>query len=432
MTGLIWTAEVVSRLLGRLVTPAPNRLLASPELPTVDAPSAIPRSSAVNDSNRGTKRPTGEMRLWALALTCGVLIAGLSLIRQAGITLAGGFGLCVLWHALHGRIRWRRSIAAAGCVVLPAVASILALMMYESHTATQIDGRTYLSNLAGSSQGIWAAVLEGIRWRISEMGQLTLPGMFKADGNNGQWFNFNTLVYVAWFVLLIKGWGRLVRRGVDPLVLCVPAYLVLYLAYPLASGGRFLLPLLPLLFAALWCGLPESWSLRTRQHLSVVMVAMHLAVSVGYWRSVDLPRARASAAQWPLVERWSRRIDSRPGTVSAEGLPQSLHSMFELRLDQRLLGQSPPAEWGQAPQAATSKVRSHPTAELPGESCEVQWMIVPVADSRQLATRHGLTTFESSDDWALLGPRKDRQGQRLGRAMPDGNIKRHRGQLQDF
>jgi hypothetical protein len=99
-------------------------------------------------------------------------------------------------------------------------------------------------------------ILLGLRRRIVEVAQLTMPGMFKGYADAAAWWDVNLAVGIAVVAVVAAGWYRLVQRRADALVIMGPLYFVALILWPYESGARYLLPLLPLFVACAW----EAWA----------------------------------------------------------------------------------------------------------------------------------------------------------------------------
>lgn len=259
---------------------------------------------------------------WKPLLAASTLLTFLALIRPTGILFAAGLAVQLL-VAIHRR---QISKVRAGFVLLavslPAVTALTAFLAYDRFASHGQTGWTNLDVLARSpsqptsdlpSASVAAQCLEGLRIRISEVGRLTMPGMFNAYGRNGTWLDVNMLVYLPLFVLLWFGWWRLVRRWSDAFAWTLPLYIALHIYWPFNQSGRYFAPLLPLMFLCFYFGLQGlgQWRLRALQTL----VVAHLAVALGHWAFIDRPRALADERRWPEVEALARTIAAEGGTV---------------------------------------------------------------------------------------------------------------------
>lgn len=259
-------------------------------------------------SDRG-RRPLGRTMLASLLM---ILLAA---IRPAGITVAAGFGLFLALAARRGQIRWTQAIARGLAVGLPATIVLGGLIAYDKAMAHAAAGVSYLDQIIDSEQTLPGQLLEGLRLRISEVGRLAVPGMFKAYGIRGDWLNPNMLIYVPLFALFWIGWVKFLRRRSEVLAWTVPFYLALHTLWPYDQAGRFFLPLLPLLLACLWMALSPLRAYQFR--VAALLVAAHLAVSLGYWLGTDEPRARAEERRWPAVDHFVALIRSDYHPVAA-------------------------------------------------------------------------------------------------------------------
>jgi hypothetical protein len=154
--------------------------------------------------------------------------------------------------------------------------------------------------------------------------------MFKAYDDG--WPGITTLVYVPLAALLAVSWWRLARGRGEVFAWTVPPYLALHLVWPYSGGGRYLLPLLPVLWLSLWvlCA-----PLARRRLLFAALIAAHLGVAIGYLVAIDAPRARACHAAWPAVDLVAARArpSGEPLSVAA-GVPECVRLMLELAVDE--------------------------------------------------------------------------------------------------
>jgi hypothetical protein len=104
---------------------------------------------------------------------------------------------------------------------------------------------------------------------------------------------------------------------------------------------RYMVPMLPVMFAALWM-LLEPFR-RWRLTLLATLVAGHLGVSISYWLVRDYPRARACAQQWPplleladVIRGQSAADLSNTGVVMTSDTKDCVPYMMTLALDRRV------------------------------------------------------------------------------------------------
>jgi hypothetical protein len=270
----------------------------------------------------------GHPRAQASLLGAGALLILLTAIREAGVLFGGGFALAVLARAPRGARRWK---AAALPLLVTAVAIVVAAAMVrpERIAAAVPAFAGHLAGYADVGDAVGGSFSARLHLRTTEIGQLLMPGMFSTYGRG--WVDINTLVYVPLLLVVASGWWSLIRRGGDVFAYTAPLYVGLHLAWPYAAGTRYMLPLLPLWFACLWCA---AAPLRARRRaLFAVLLIAHLGVAVGYWLAIDRPAARACARQWPAVEQLAThlRADARP--VLAVDVPGCVVLMLELTLD---------------------------------------------------------------------------------------------------
>jgi hypothetical protein len=249
-------------------------------------------------------------------LLAGVLLILLALIRPAGILVAGGFALALGRASRHRRIRRLRALGLMLALGLPATGVLAGFLVRDRFNVPKPGAPTYLDQVIHPDQTVATQLVEGVRLRVGEIGQLLVPGMGKAHGPSESWLNVNMLIFAAATALFAVGWYRLVRATCDVLAWTFPLYLALYVVWPYAQGTRFFTPLLPLLWACIWLALNTVPALRLRW--LVLATGAHLALALGYWLSVDLPRAYSTHQDWPAVRELAatQTGDAGPGLVS--------------------------------------------------------------------------------------------------------------------
>ena len=114
------------------------------------------------------------------------------------------------------------------------------VILHEYWAAQPLGARTYLNSIEARRN---AALITGywpwLALVISDIGRITVPGMFKSYGYVGWWWDVNMLLYVPVFGLLLYGYFRWVRRGPDPLAWSLPFYFAVltYFRWESVRGG---------------------------------------------------------------------------------------------------------------------------------------------------------------------------------------------------
>lgn len=263
------------------------------------------------------------------------LLIALVTIRETGVLLAAGFAIAALLDIRAGKLRWTQGVGMTAAVASPAVAGVTAFLIYDLATARTAPSTvfgTHLSGFADTTTPILPRVIEGLRLRISEVGRLMVPGMFKAYAGRGQWLHIDILIYLGVFVLIALGWWRLIRRRREVLAATAPLYFALYAAWAFDADTRYLLPLLPLLVICLWFAI-ESFSRWRLSALALLLVA-HLAVALGYWTVVEIPRARSCNDQWASAAALAPGVkDGTNIIVATRRVPECARLMLSFLID---------------------------------------------------------------------------------------------------
>ena len=300
----------------------------------------------------------------AAAAGLGVAVC-LARLAGMGIVAGGCFGLL----AVAGRNRffpgrrpsevvaWRPALVAAFLIGAAAAISVGGVLLHQRFATQSAGDGTYLAELEAGVEG---QVLDSfgarVAWAVSEIGRNTIPGMFKSYGNVGWWRDINMLVYIPCFALLLFGGFRWARRGDDPLVWALPFYFAVLIHFRGDSGGRWWVPITPLVFVCLWFAL-ESWSQR-RKVLRAIWVA-HVLVASVYWLCCDLPRAHKLDQLWPTARELADQIAVDRDRVVIDERLSDVASLLRLQLDREV------NDWqSNAPVSAS-----------------MQWLIVPVGQT---------------------------------------------------
>jgi hypothetical protein len=296
-------------------------------------------------------------RLAALPLlSAAASLVALTAIREVGVLFGAGFVVVLLARVASGAAS-RRATAMA---VAAAAAAILVAFLSIRPERIAAAGPALAGNLAGyrdAGSAVVGSVDQRALLRVSEVGQLLVPGMFRAYGRG--WADINSVVYALLMVAISIGWWRLARRRSDVLACTAPLYLGVHLFWPYSAGTRYFVPLLPVLVGSIWMLLEPHR--RWRFGTVAFALSAHLFVAVGYWLAVDLPSARACARQWPAVQQLAVHIGQAAGAVGAIGgveTPGCVPLMLALELErpvQQFAGQPPadaPAQWIVAPRHA--------------------------------------------------------------------------------
>ncbi len=247
----------------------------------------------------------------------------------------------MLLQAYRGRISRSRALLLTLGVGLPAALAVAGVVRLDRAMAAASGAATYVDQIVDPSLPWVDQLCEGLRLRISEVGRLTLPGMFKAYARRGEWLNVNMAVYVPLALVLLIGWVKWVRRTGDVFALALPFYLALYVVWPFDQATRFMVPMLPLLLACAWSALERLGPYRPR--IFRALLVGHLAAALGYWLVIDLPRAWQDRAQWPAVRQMAAVLRADRGPVLADEMSTDAQWMLQFALDRRVGEHSPGA-----------------------------------------------------------------------------------------
>jgi len=306
------------------------------------------------------------------ALPTALLFLATCLLRQAGVTLAAGLGMALMADLVTRRVRFTRAALILGLVSAPALLAVW--IVVRADVQASAGKETYLDGFVAADSSLAAQVVECARMRVSDIGRVLVPGMFKAYSQPGSWLNANIPIYLFMTALVGMGWWRLVRSQRDILALAFPFYLALYMTWPYETGGRFMVPLAPLLALCLWFAIEPM--VRHRLNTFAWLVGLHLIVSLGYWSAIDMPRAITYFRAWKSVDTLASAVDTDHESVAVLGLPIETRLMLELALDRPVIERASLAELETSP----------------------EWIIEPASNS----SHEGFTVYRGAEGIQLL------------------------------
>lgn len=271
------------------------------------------------------------------AVPAAALLVAVCMIREVGVVIAGGFALALLLEARRDNVEWWPAVLLVAAVGLPAAATVVGFIGYEAamRATSPAPVGTHLEGLLHTTAPLVPQLVEGVRLRVSEVGRLLIPGMFKSYARRGVWLDVNLFIYVPVFALVALGWWKFVRRCNDVFALTLPFYLAAYVVWSYDSGTRYMLPMLPVLAVCLW-SLLDGWR---RHRLTIVtsLLVAHLGVAAGYWLAIDLPRARACSAGADQLSELVPKIPVRVMGTGGADVPACERWLLAFALDRPVL-----------------------------------------------------------------------------------------------
>jgi hypothetical protein len=248
----------------------------------------------------------------ALLLGAAAALTALVMTRQAGMMLLPGFACAMAHSAWRRELPWKRALVSVVVIAIPVMGSIFLLSAYDRAAASG-EARTYADYLRFDAASLAEQTVSGVRMRVSEIGRVVLPGMFKASADGDGVKLLNLALYAAVTAFAVKGWWRAVRETGDTLLCSTPFYLALYVMWPFDEGIRFMIPYAPVWFLGIYRALPDRAELRHR--LAVAFFIAHGLVGVGYWLADDLPDALHDHVRWPEIQRLAEAIENEQELV---------------------------------------------------------------------------------------------------------------------
>lgn len=271
-----------------------------------------------------------------------LMLISLSTIRYSGIIVITGFALAIFDRVRRKQVSFTRAIGLTLLAGLPACAVVSALVLYDrSHLSAMESSWGYsYSNVIFSSQiSLASQIFEGLRLRIAEVGRLLIPGMFSTFGRKGQWGNPSMIIYIPFAILIFIGWWQFLRRQAEKFraeifSLALPAYLLTYIVWPFNQGTRYLLPMLPLLWACFWMMLKRYRF--NRSSILAVLLLFHLGVAGGYWL-YKRGDAKRMHQHWPMIEDISEIAGKRNEILATYNIEWGLQKMIQMEMDRSIM-----------------------------------------------------------------------------------------------
>ncbi len=274
---------------------------------------------------------------WVAAIGGTLLLAAACQIRPNGILLAPGFAAALAVQARRDGRGMRQALLVGGGVGLVTAAVFLTGRALDDARAAVDRGVTYwdyLTKIQPTGGTLFDRAVEGLRIQMLEFLRLVVPGMLKTHVRAEGWTNANTLLSIVVSLPVVVGWRRLaVVRG-DVLAWTAPFFVGLNVLWSADQGGRYTLPMLPVIAASLWL-LGEKLRLPLRR-LALPIVAVHATLALGYWLSIDLPRTRAANAHWPTIDALAERIDRDRDRVAVRNFGNDEVNLLRLTLDRQV------------------------------------------------------------------------------------------------
>jgi len=306
---------------------------------------------------------TGRSRLgWAIGGT--LLILAACQMRPNGITLAPGFAVALVvqaWRSrrenppfagggderrdgelerMRGTAMTVRSALAYGLIIgVIAAAVFVGARRIDDQRAIAAGGVTQLDYMtkvqpAGVTGSYVDRSVEGVRIQLLENLRVVIPGALKTHVKAGQWAKPNTWLSMLVSIPLAVGLLRLLARSVDVMLWTAVFYLGLNVIWCGDQGGRYTLPILPVIAVSIWeCAVAR----RPRMARWIpVFVALHAAAGLGYWLAIDLPRTREANARWADIDALAAQIDHDRDRVAVAGIPGPDANLWRLSLDRQV------------------------------------------------------------------------------------------------
>ena len=244
-----------------------------------------------------------------------ILMSYCTFIRPAGLMIAVG-GAAHLWFSDR---REKRSLwQTARILLIWLVPPSLVLIGFLAHETMATSGHlirgTYISGLVPfESQSMLQMLQSGLHKRISDVGRLLIPGMFKAYSTHESWLHITMFIYLPLFIAIAIAWYKQIRAKSEMLLWGLVPYLLLHINYSrFFDGARFLTPMLPVILLLAWVLLGTFKS--ARHGMLLILFVLHASIIIGL-AIREQPKLTKIQEQWKAAAICVDIIEDDPGTI---------------------------------------------------------------------------------------------------------------------
>jgi hypothetical protein len=194
--------------------------------------------------------------------------------------------------------------------------------------AANNNAPTHFDQIIASRNSLMMQLLTGLRLRIQEIGRLVVPGAFKAYGG---WLEPVMIVYLPVFFAIGIGWFHMVSRRPSSLLLAFPLYFSLYVIWPFDQGGRFMTPMVPILWLSLAGFLLHSQWKSYISRFFIVLIILCSTTSLIYL-IVDKVESKKFTSDWAVTEAISKALPQK-AQIGLIRTSQSFATICSLKRD---------------------------------------------------------------------------------------------------
>jgi len=270
-----------------------------------------------------------DVPVWWIVAGIGI-VAGLCVVRQAGLALPLGLAVLVVYRAMVDQHFGARVWLVSAMIVGAGLASTVGLSLFDANQAASLGGgQNYVRLLFEPDTSLMVQLFDTARLRIQSIGRLLVPGMFKAYGG---WLNPAMLIYVPVTLCVAAGWVITILKCSNVLVWSFPFYIGLYLIWPYDQGTRFMVPMVPVFWIVLLM-LAKRWEINRRRlrRGAAVLILLSGLTSAIYWVT-DLRDAIGFDRQWAPIRAICTQVPDGE-RLSFHPSAKSVVPMVHLTLD---------------------------------------------------------------------------------------------------
>jgi hypothetical protein len=259
-----------------------------------------------------------------------ILLIYLCWIRLVGVFIAAGL-IVILWMKVkETKISGKRALFMGSAAGVAACLAVLTLVLYDQSMAANSVEQTYLSFIRQPQMSLAGQILEGLRLRISSVGRLLVPGMFKVYGDKGEVFNPIMILYLLVFMIVIWGWWGIAWRKKDILCWTFPFYTLFYCMLAIDQGTRYMVPMVPVLWLGTW-NFFERFK-KQRRKWGVWLICLHLITAATYWGN-DYIRGKRDSRSWATVKKLAAEVREETENGMLFSVPHEIKWMFVYEID---------------------------------------------------------------------------------------------------